>query len=236
MNYVFIVTYGRSGSTLLQNVLNSIPGYLIRGENDNILYHMAKAWIIAKTSPEIKIRREAMQSDDWHDPRYGQQIDPWYGVELIRPPDLGPALARLFTNKILQPQTDTRVVGFKEIRFHMAGDDMELYLDFMLNFFPNSKLVFNTRNLAAVAKSGWWAKYSAKDFDAEVGNADQRFRRYAENRPNRTILMHYDDYKGNPEGFRRLFEFLEEPYDRDYIAQIMSQKLDHVKKKWKKSE
>ena len=31
LSYVFICTYGRSGSTLLQGVLNSIPGYLIRG-------------------------------------------------------------------------------------------------------------------------------------------------------------------------------------------------------------
>src|SRR5688572_1085508 len=34
LGHLFIVTYGRSGSTLLQGVLNSIPGYLIRGEND----------------------------------------------------------------------------------------------------------------------------------------------------------------------------------------------------------
>ena len=30
--YLFVVTYGRSGSTLLMGLLNSIPGYLIRGE------------------------------------------------------------------------------------------------------------------------------------------------------------------------------------------------------------
>ena len=31
--FVFVVTYGRSGSTLLQTVLQSIDGYFIRGEN-----------------------------------------------------------------------------------------------------------------------------------------------------------------------------------------------------------
>ena len=41
--FVFVVTYGRSGSTLLQNVLNTIPGYCIRGENANTLAHLAKA-------------------------------------------------------------------------------------------------------------------------------------------------------------------------------------------------
>ena len=36
-DYVFVMTYGRSGSTLLMGLLNTIPGYLIRGENDDAL-------------------------------------------------------------------------------------------------------------------------------------------------------------------------------------------------------
>lgn len=230
--YVFIVTYGRSGSTLLQNVLNGIPGYLIRGENDNILLHMARSWIVAKHSPEIAVRREMMQSDGWRDPRYGSQIDPWFGAELISPPELGRGLADLFVRSVLKPEPGTRVTGFKEIRYHFAGEDLENYLDFVLNFFPNSRLIFNTRNLDAVARSGWWAKYSPAEFMAEVGDADRRFRAYNAARPGRTILMHYDEYNGNVDAFRRLFDFLDEPFTRSYIAALMSQKLDHVTKKW----
>lgn len=232
--FVFIVTYGRSGSTLLQNVLNSIPGYLIRGENDNLLYHLAKAWMIGRDSPEIRKRREAMASDGWRDPRYGQQIDPWFGSELINPPELGQRLATLFTNQVLKPQDDTRVTGFKEIRFHLTGEDMERYLDFLLFFFPNSRLVFNTRNLADVKRSGWWANYAQADFDAEVGAADRRFRAYAETHPRRTMVMHYDDYRDDPLQFRPLFAFLGEPFDRSLVEDTMRQKLDHVKKKWQK--
>ncbi|MCA0922805.1 sulfotransferase [Pseudooceanicola nanhaiensis] len=231
--FVFIVTYGRSGSTLLQNVLNGIPGYLIRGENDNILMHMARSWVVANASPEIKIRREAMQSEGWRDPRYGSQIDPWFGAELIRPDQMGRDLADLFVRDVLRPEAGTRVTGFKEIRYHFAGDDMEAYFDFILTFFPNSRLVFNTRNLNAVARSGWWTEYTREDFMAEVGDADRRFRAYAASRPDRTILMHYDDYNGNVDAFRRLFEFLDEPFTRSYVAALANQKLDHLKKKWK---
>lgn len=234
--FVFIVTYGRSGSTLLQNVLNSIPGYLIRGENDNILYHLAKAWMTGRDSPEIKKRREAMKSDGWRDPRYGQQIDPWYGVERINPPEMGQRLATLFTNQVLKPDPDTRVTGFKEIRFHLSGEDMERYLDFLLFFFPNSRLIFNTRNLNDVKKSGWWADYSQEDFMAEVGDADYRFRQYAKGHPKRTMLMHYDSYKNDPEKFRALFDFLGEPFDKGLVEAVAAQKLDHVKKKWKKPD
>jgi len=31
--YVFVVTYGRSGSTLMQGLLNALPGVLVRGES-----------------------------------------------------------------------------------------------------------------------------------------------------------------------------------------------------------
>ena len=227
--HVFIATYGRSGSTLLQNVLNAIPGYLIRGENDNMLYHLARAWMVSRDSPEIARRREARRQGTTPDPRYGTEVDPWFGAELINPPELGRRLAMLFTNQVLKPAPDTRVAGFKEIRFHLAGEHMERYLDFMLNFFPGAKIVFNTRDLAAVKKSGWWANYSQEAFLAEVGDADRRFRAYAQAHPKRAIVMHYDDYKGKPEAFRPLFDFLDEPYDRDHVASVIGQQLDHLK-------
>jgi len=227
--FVFLVTYGRSGSTMLQNVLNGIPGYLIRGENDNILYHMAKAWMVARSSPEIVVRREALKAGTRPDPRYGLQIDPWFGAEGIQPGELGRELAQVFTRCVLRPTPGTRVTGFKEIRFHHAGADLEAYLDFLLFFFPNCKLVFNTRDLGAVAKSGWWVNYSHDDFMAEVGTADRRFRDYARAHPRRTILMHYDDYRGKAEAFRPLFDFLEEEFDAQNVSDILEQKLDHLK-------
>ena len=33
MDYVFVVTYGRSGSTLVQGMLNTMPRTLVRGEH-----------------------------------------------------------------------------------------------------------------------------------------------------------------------------------------------------------
>lgn len=40
MDYLFVATYGRSGPTLLQASLNSIPGYRIRGENGGVVYNL----------------------------------------------------------------------------------------------------------------------------------------------------------------------------------------------------
>ena len=42
MQYLFVITYGRSGSTVLLNLLNAIEGYTIRGENCGIVSHLAR--------------------------------------------------------------------------------------------------------------------------------------------------------------------------------------------------
>lgn len=42
--FVFLVTYGRAGSTLTQKYLNSLPDVCVRGENGNLLYHLFRAF------------------------------------------------------------------------------------------------------------------------------------------------------------------------------------------------
>ncbi|UCV16550.1 hypothetical protein [Quatrionicoccus australiensis] len=41
---ILVVTYGRSGSTLLQGVLNTLPNVLIRGENHDFCWGLYLAW------------------------------------------------------------------------------------------------------------------------------------------------------------------------------------------------
>ena len=43
-SYIFIVTYAKSGSTLLQSLINAAPGVDIKGENTNALYHLYKSY------------------------------------------------------------------------------------------------------------------------------------------------------------------------------------------------
>ena len=46
--YLIVVTYGRSGSTLLQSILQSIPGYSFTGENNNVLLPLFHAFLRAE--------------------------------------------------------------------------------------------------------------------------------------------------------------------------------------------
>ncbi|MEO9682408.1 MULTISPECIES: sulfotransferase family protein [Rhodobacterales] len=218
--FVFIVTYGRSGSTLLQNLMNAIPGYQIRGENNNALLHMMQAWRNIEASDPLKGMRAAQETSN--------QTHPWFGGELIDPDRFGHGLAKCFTETVLNPDPDVRVSGFKEIRFHTNPNMFMHYLDFMHKYFPNAKFIFNTRDHASVAKSGWWAERPPQAVLKILEKAEQLYKNYLIKHSDRGLLMHYDDYVADVTALTPLYEFLEEEMNMDVIEGVMSKKLTHL--------
>ena len=221
--HLFIVTYGRSGSTLLQNLVNSIPGYEIRGENNNALLHYFRAWQAIDGSETLAQMRNAGAPTD--------QTHPWFGGEKIFPKQLGRTLARNFVANVLKPSEGVRVTGFKEIRFHSTPDEFEAYLNYIHTFFPGAQFLFNTRNHASVARSGWWAQRKPEVVAEILEKAETLFRAYWEKYPERSFHIHYDDYVGQPDKLRPLFKFLGEPFDEAMVRRVMDVKLDHLKKR-----
>src|SRR5690606_25377377 len=103
LDYVFIVTYGRSGSTLLQGLLNSIPGYLIRGEN---------AGTLESLHDNFRKVEERLGNVKGADP-----TNPWFGMDQYSPEQAAASYRRHLQQVFLKPEDDTRVTGFKEIRW-----------------------------------------------------------------------------------------------------------------------
>src|SRR5690349_1509587 len=102
LSYVFVMTYGRSGSTLLMGLLNTIPGYLVRGENDDALRFL---FDFHRTCVE--------RSSYWPIDRVRRKTDAFYGIGDF-PPALSLAdIRRLALDTLLRPKPDTRVTGFK---------------------------------------------------------------------------------------------------------------------------
>ncbi len=226
--YLFVVTYGRSGSTLTQNLLNSIPGYCIRGENANALYHIVKLIDAFQREQNLQMRKDQLAGKGRFVPELGQPSDPWYGAELIDIDGTARRLLNVFCREILQIPPETRVAGFKEIRYLQDLNFMPRQLEIMQQFFPKARILFLTRDHAQVADSSWWRGHEKDNLMPRLARADAAFAAYAESHKN-CFRLDYATYAEGPEGLRPLFDFLGEPMDVEKVAAVLGQRLTHGK-------
>lgn len=219
--HVFVVTYGRSGSTLVQNLLNAIPGYCIRGENNNTLGLMARSWHEVQSNTILNnLARNGVETSPEH---------PWYGGEKINAKRYGRSLAQVFSREILSPPPGTRVAGFKEIRWANEGTPLPISLNFLAGFLKNSRFIFNTRDHDEVARSGWWATMDPDKVKARLAKAEAAFTQYRTRHPERCLHIHYNDYVSDHTKLKPMFDFLGEPFDLDRVDAVMSRELTHLK-------
>lgn len=221
---VFIVTYGRSGSTLLQNLINALPGYVLRGENDNLLAPLVLAWDgLRRHYPEqiARMRKAGPLPSEPH--------QPWFGYERIAADRFGQDLAATFLQDVLCPEPDTRAIGFKEIRWHQEPHLFEAMLEFLQRYMPRAQFIFNTRDHAEVCRSGWWKTMTGEAVLEQLELAETFYGAWQAAHPGKYVALHYNDYASDPEAWRPLFEFLEEPFDPGLVQSVLDRKLMHLK-------
>lgn len=212
---VFIVTYGRSGSTILQSLLQSIPGAHITGENNNALEHLFRA------SQGLQNARKT-----WGKKEH-PMTHPWHGADKLRPMRFEKRLTRVFTEEVIQPPEDVRWMGFKEIRYPKLGKDLPKFVRFCYRNFHNTHIVFNSRNAEDVAKSKWWARKPKAQVLSMVTEMDALFAQIAKENPTFAHHVFYEDIVADPRALQPLFDTLKEPLDLDQAHAILGQKLTH---------
>ena len=211
---LFVVTYGRSGSSLLQKILNSIDGYKINGENLNGLF------FLFKSCQAISRTHETWQG--------GSPTIPWIGADKIEAERYVAEVVEAFIRRVIRPDENTRVAGFKEIRYvDCTEQDFFGMMNFLLRCFPNAKIVFNTRAAAKVARSGWWRDSEESAVVAMVERMDWWFKRLCEEHPQTCYQVSYDDFTNDPGTLTGLFDFLGEVFDPEKAKDALSVHLDH---------
>jgi hypothetical protein len=208
LQYLFIITYGRSGSTLLQGILNAIPGYLVRGENRESVYHLYRFHRTC-TDEARRVRRS--------DGRLLPVTHPFFGMDSF-PADRSLELLRgLVTETLLRPGPDTRVSGFKEIRWHQ--EDLREFVAFLRQVFPGARFIVNTRDHEAVLASAFWR---AKPRDGRLERAESAMLELSTGLGDAAYRLHYDDYVSDISHLDELFAWLGEPFDPTTVRDVMS--------------
>lgn len=220
LQFVTVVTYGRTGSTVLQAALNALPGVIVRGENYSALRGLnAYVQAIAETA-------------DRH--HAGKPAHPWYGSARLSPVDVVADLRRHVLRTMLRPRADTTWIGFKEVRYEPGHfptyDDLLNYLLFLDKLLPGIRYVLNVRDPAQAAKSGWWPGNA--DAEAVLAttrdwlvNACADLTRILG--AHRTVLLDYDEWSGRPEVLIAAFAELGLPSDDAAVRSSVAERLDH---------
>ncbi len=216
MNFrsILVVTYGRSGSTLLQGILNSIDGVQVKGENSNFLYGAYTAYMTL-----IKARTTYGSSQS------RVPIHPWYGIEGTQPERWAERLWPVVQEVLFgDAPAGTTCFGFKEIRyFEIPLGELPGYLDFLSALFPDTSLIFNTRRHDDVLKSGWWPKLpNPEGVRAKLIAFENALTDYSVRCAPRCHFVRYEDLVNAGPSLLAMFEFLGAPFKPERYAQIVA--------------
>jgi hypothetical protein len=182
--FVFVVTYGRSGSTLTQGLLNALPHTLVRGENDLYLLPLYRAW-----AGVSEVRRKHAKNA-----RQGTR-SAFYGIDELQPDDFVTSTRDLTLTQLYGsvPRRDVDVLGFKEVRWHrIEPDETEGFFAFFERLFPGARYVLNRRDHEQVSTSGFWQKQDPDDVQRAIGRVEQIQAFLTRTRPGRTLETRYE--------------------------------------------
>lgn len=207
-DHIVIVSYGRTGSTLLQGLLNSINGVLVRGENNDLFAHF---WEAHKA-----LDMEAGEFSSFY-PNHA-----WFGRVYFNESRWWSDMRQLARNYLLADQQDNsniKCLGFKEIRFERRGEKLGEYLGFLEQLLPNCCFLFNSREHEEVLRSGFYKKSNPSKAKQKLDQLEQAYHSFAEDRSN-CFEIAYHDLKARGPRLQEMFEFLGATYDAERAAVV----------------
>lgn len=210
---VIILSQGRSGSTLLQRILQcSIQDAHINGENHNFWGSILDAYDAWVNTCERQTDRGdgPYTSEDLFKPCWWNNFSQDEMLDHFR---------RLFDDMYLTMKY--RVVGFKEIRVPHDPEHFDRLIYFFKKMFPDCLFVFTVRDIEDLVQSAWWDE-SDREYLTKVEN---NLRRGVEEHPESAFLLSYEEMTDEAR-VQKLFSFLGEPFEKDTYMRVMNNRLD----------
>ena len=215
---VLICATGRSGSTTMQRIINSIPNSNICGENFGAINSLLEFYKRIKTTTIDYVPGHLSPAS--YEDIISKDVKPsWYNsynfqqtVSMIKI-----LIASLFKNK-----DATNVWGFKEIRYD--NGDIK-YLKEFKELFPQTKVIIQVRgNIAAQSQSSWLKKdKNAIRYLNTLNNEFYTF--YNENKE----WCYFTTFEKmfDMENIKKIFEFIDcsQYYEPSKIKQILDNNI-----------
>jgi FkbM family methyltransferase len=224
--YIVVLAPGRSGTTLLQKLLNTSSNVIIRGENNNFFYSFYQGY-------------RCLTSID-HRPNVSLPHSAWYGFEFYRPEEYLNNMRQYAIHCLLgtDVQSPPLVLGFKEIRFfHRINsskystvpiDELIPYLRFLEKLFPGVKFVYLDRDPSQIAQSAWWRNVERTQLIADINSFKTML---TSSGLNSLIHLKYEPIANHDVDYVKsnLFDSLDIPFDSSRVTKCLKVPLNHMK-------
>jgi hypothetical protein len=227
MKSVYVVTYGRSGSTLLTGYLTKLPGFDLKGEN--YLFPL----------PLMEAERRMFEA---RTKKYGgreQATHPWYGTHQFSLPRFRRDTLNMMLNQLYPSRPIPKTIGFKEIRWYymIEPDKFDISLDWLRNLRAPGAVIFLFRDLDNVLTSAWWGEMTEeKRAESRVALEafEARSRAYAASHPESSTVVTYEEFISVPEAGMRVCDVLGVKFDESVWKSVLSENYSYKRDKNKK--
>lgn len=206
MKFILICGTGRSGSTTLQRIINTIEESNINGENWGAINNLLECYMnIKKTNTYLMssyVEGKTKIKPSWYN---------CYDFENVKN-NIKNTILSIITN-----DNSKKVIGFKEIRY----DYKKIYLiDQFIELFPNTKVICHIDdNINRQCKSGWWTEDSREHL-TEYNNQLINYSKSNEN-----CYLSYMKNLFTINEIKKMFEFLGEELDEEKYNYIINNNL-----------
>jgi hypothetical protein len=181
---LFVVTYGRSGSTLVQGILNTLPRTLVRGENGFFVLDLFRG------------TERALRFGERHRAHGARNTrSAFFGVHGLRRRVFVTHLRRLVRTALLAEHSrgDVDRLGFKEVLWYeLAPEETEPFFTWLEQLFPGARYVLHTRDRASLPSSGFWRFEEPEAVFAKVDRVVEIQDHLARTRPDRVLATSYE--------------------------------------------
>lgn len=209
MKIILICATGRSGSTTLQRIVNTIKDSNITGENSGAINKLLECYLNIKITNKIRIKEYNEGST--------QRKPSWYNCYEFE--NVKKHIKKTILSILTNDSNPKRVIGFKEIRYFKNTNLINAFIE----LFPNTKVICHIHNnIDKQCKSAWWkSDENSKEHLIEYSN---QLINYSKNKQN-CYLSKMDDLFDVNE-MKKIFKFLDEELDVDKYQNILKDSLE----------
>lgn len=216
---VLLCCVGRSGSTTLQRIINTIPNSNICGENHAAILDLLRFYQNIKKTTFDQVVGGKRPVD--YDLLIDKKVKPaWYNSynydEIVN-------MIKFLIMRMFKDKKETTLWGFKEIRY--AGENINLITEFK-ELFPQTKVVVLVReNVTQQAKSAWF-KDDPNSVNVIKKQSKNLVEFYKKHKDYVTFLTFERMF--NKANIQDLFHFIGcgEQFDENKVVEVLTNKIE----------